>query len=49
MYYLMPYIYGCNTGFGSVHLLFRSRPIIHDLELPIMTPSGFIIGTNFII
>jgi hypothetical protein len=46
--FFIKYTSGWMSGFGSVHLLFKSRPIKDDLEFPIITPSTFIIGMSLI-
>ena len=45
MFFLRKYSSGCMVELGFPHLRFKSTPAKDDLELPIMTPSGFIIGT----
>lgn len=48
-FFCKKYISGWIYLLGLLHLLFRSTPARDDLLLPIMTPSGFTIGTSFTI
>ena len=43
--YLIKQIYGCKEGSGFIYYLLRSLPEADVLLLPMMTPSGFTIGT----